>query len=117
MAIGIVPVAMSQEVAYSVLPSMIYNKKVRGESLTSPFTLLHFPHFCPKGDLGSPIDAANAHIWSGAVAKRLPKPVTIQCKLTRGRGGTTKSKMRKSNNDKAPLRWISRHCFVSTELN
>lgn len=86
MAIGIVPVAMSQEVAYSVLPSMIYDKKVKGESLTSPFTLLHFPHFCPKGDLGSPIDAATAHIWSGAVAKRLPKPVTIQCKLT-GEGG------------------------------
>lgn len=30
MAIGIVPVAMSLEVAYSVLPSMIYDKKVRG---------------------------------------------------------------------------------------
>lgn len=30
MAIGIVPAAMSLEVAYSVLPSMIYDKKVRG---------------------------------------------------------------------------------------
>lgn len=42
MAMGIVPVAMSLEVAYSVLPSMIYDKKGRGESLTSPFALLHF---------------------------------------------------------------------------
>lgn len=30
MAMGIVPVAMSLEVAYSVLPSMIYDKKGRG---------------------------------------------------------------------------------------
>ncbi len=42
MAMGIVPVAMSLEVAYSVLPSMIYDEKRRGESLTSPFALLHF---------------------------------------------------------------------------
>lgn len=48
MAIGIAPVAMSLEVAYSVLPSMIYDKKVRGESLTSPFALLHFPIFAQK---------------------------------------------------------------------
>lgn len=42
MAMGIVPVAMSLELAYSVLPSMIYDKKREGESLTSPFALLHF---------------------------------------------------------------------------
>lgn len=30
MAMGIVPVAMSLEVAYSVLPSMIYDEKGRG---------------------------------------------------------------------------------------
>lgn len=30
MAMGIVPVAMSLEVAYSVLPSMIYDKKREG---------------------------------------------------------------------------------------
>lgn len=42
MAVGIVPVAMSVEGAYSVLPSMIYDKRGRGDSLTSPFALLHF---------------------------------------------------------------------------
>lgn len=42
MAMGIVPVAMSLEVAYSVLPSMIYDKK-GGGPLTSPFALVHFP--------------------------------------------------------------------------
>lgn len=30
MAMGVVPVAVSLEVAYSVLPSMIYDKKGRG---------------------------------------------------------------------------------------
>lgn len=40
MAMSAVPVAMSQQVAYSVLPSMIYDKKRRG---ISPFALLHFP--------------------------------------------------------------------------
>lgn len=30
MTIGIAPVAMSLEVAYSVLPSKIYDKKVKG---------------------------------------------------------------------------------------
>lgn len=43
MAMSAVPVAMSLQVAYSVLPSMIYDKKRRGESLISPFALLHFP--------------------------------------------------------------------------
>lgn len=40
-----------------------------GESLTSPFALLHFPNIAQKGVLGSPIDTATAHIWSGAAAR------------------------------------------------
>lgn len=88
MAIGIAPVAMSLEVAYSVLPSMIYDKKVRGG--ISDFTICPpaLSHFCPKGVLGSPIDTATAHIWSGAAAKHLLEPVSVRCKLTqRGWGG------------------------------
>lgn len=42
MAMSALPVAMSLQVAYSVLPSMIYDKKRRGKALISPFALLHF---------------------------------------------------------------------------
>lgn len=67
MAMGIVPVAMSLEVAYSVLPSMIYDKKREGESLTSPFALLHFSISSKLG--GYWIDTAAVHIWFGDIAK------------------------------------------------
>lgn len=44
MAMGIVPVAMSLEVAYSVLPSMIYDKKREGgisDFTICPLALFH----------------------------------------------------------------------------
>lgn len=51
MAIGIVPVAMSLEVAYSVLPSMIYDKKVRGNLWLHHLPSCTFP-FLPKRSSG-----------------------------------------------------------------
>lgn len=44
MAMGIVPVAMSLELAYSVLPSMIYDKKREGgisDFTICPLALFH----------------------------------------------------------------------------
>lgn len=43
MAMGVVPVAMSLEVAYSVLPNLIYDKKGRGG--ISDFTICPPAHF------------------------------------------------------------------------
>lgn len=77
MAMGMVPVAMSLEVAYSVLPSMIYDKKGRGG--ISDFTICPraLSPYRPKGVWGYWIDTATAHIWFGDIARHLFKPATI----------------------------------------
>lgn len=82
MAIGIAPVAMSLEVAYSVLPSMIYDKKVKGN-----LWLHHLPSctlpLLPKRSSGesdwrsnrthlvrrcgqAPVRASNHSVWVNA---------------------------------------------------
>lgn len=82
MAIDVAPVAMSLEVAYSVLPSMIYDKKVKGN-----LWLHHLPSctlpFLPKRSSGesdgrsdrthlvrccgqAPVQASNQSVWGNA---------------------------------------------------
>lgn len=70
MAKGIMPVAMSLEVAYSLLPSMIYEKNGRGD-----LCFQHMPSctltYCPRGVWRYWIDTTAAHIWVGNIARHL----------------------------------------------
>lgn len=71
MAMGIVPVAMSLELAYSVLPSMIYDKKREGgisDFTICPLALFHIVQQEFRG-IGL---TATAHIWFGDIARPFP---------------------------------------------